>query len=100
MTGDGYGQISFWPGPPRKIGAHVAAYMVANGLSTPPTLRVLHTCDAPACCNPAHLWLGTPRDNTRDMFYKQRDQFSRAQKAEIDRLRALLRAAGIDPDQP
>jgi hypothetical protein len=27
---------------------------------------VLHRCDVKACCNPAHLYLGTRADNARD----------------------------------
>lgn len=52
--------------------AHRLAYELTVG-PIPPGLRCLHRCDVPLCCNPDHLWIGTMRDNTRDMYAKQRD---------------------------
>lgn len=47
-------------------GAHRVAYALAAG-AIPDGLHVLHACDSPPCCNPAHLSVGTCIDNSRDM---------------------------------
>ena len=64
----GYG--SFWL-QGRTTPAHRIAYFFATG-QNPACSLVLHRCDNPPCCNPSHLFLGTPADNTRDMMLKGR----------------------------
>lgn len=54
--------------------AHRWAWLFSQG-SIPQDMCVLHHCDNRACCNPAHLWLGTQTDNTRDCVEKRRHIF-------------------------
>jgi hypothetical protein len=42
------------------------AWIITNG-SIPNSMHVLHICDNKACCNPAHLYLGTHQDNMADV---------------------------------
>lgn len=51
--------------------AHRVAWRLLRG-EIPFGIEVLHHCDVPACCNPAHLFLGTQADNIRDMIAKGR----------------------------
>lgn len=68
----GYGQISTSiAGKPVLFTAHRAMWEALYG---PTTLCVLHRCDNPACFRPDHLFLGTHKDNTKDMFAKGRQQ--------------------------
>jgi hypothetical protein len=73
----GYGQIGRGPKGAGGLHTHRAAWEVTNG-PIPKGKLVLHTCDNRLCVNPAHLWLGTHRDNTQDMIAKGRRRPSSA----------------------
>lgn len=67
-----------------------------------------HTCDNPPCCNPAHIYAGTPKQNTADMVRQGKHnrphaRFSddevrafRARYAAGETLKAIAASAGHD----
>lgn len=70
-TSNGYGKISSGGRGHPSLRTHRVAYEFAHGL-IPAGLCVCHRCDNPLCCNPAHLFAGTLKDNTQDMLAKGR----------------------------
>lgn len=66
---DGYGRTKV--GGVRVL-THRFAFSTRHGLPASDVL-VMHRCDTPACCNPAHLRTGTQQDNIADRHAKRRD---------------------------
>lgn len=60
----------------RRTQTHRAAYAAFVG-PIPNGMYILHACDNPPCCNPAHLRPGTPKDNTADAMDRKRLWVSR-----------------------
>lgn len=68
---NGYGRLDIWG--EEGVYANRVAYLIAHpgsiSLRAPKSKEtpefVLHTCDSPSCCNPAHLMVGTHAENMR-----------------------------------
>lgn len=54
--------------------AHRVAYILATG-PIPSGMLLCHSCDNPPCVNPAHLFIGTAKDNHDDMRAKRRENY-------------------------
>lgn len=64
----GYGYVSF---NGKQYLSHRVMYALYYGVD-PGNFIVDHTCNTPACCNPKHLELVTPKENTQRMMAQGR----------------------------
>ena len=70
---NGYGTCG--PAAKQSFIASRVAWTLSNGVQADGF--VCHSCDNPICCNPDHLWVGTPKENARDMWAKGRSHAER-----------------------
>ena len=69
---NGYGRFSFsYNGETYTAIAHRFSYSLYYECGIDSDIFVCHHCDNPPCCNPGHLFLGTPRANNRDAANKK-----------------------------
>lgn len=83
----GYGKVGFGG---RIYDTHRLVYELCCG-PIPDGLFVLHHCDNPKCCHPAHLYAGTPRDNMLDCAKRGRKKTKITPEVAKD-IRAACRA--------
>lgn len=83
----GYGTVWFRG---RKRTAPYAMWTIYNE-PLKPNDHLLHTCDNRACCNPAHLYIGTQLQNVLDMVQRNRAHA----KLTVEQVRQIRSLDGI-----
>jgi len=90
ITTHRYGCVQFYR---RVLGAHKVAYLLAHG-PVPDGLQIRHSCDNPPCCNPAHLSLGTRKDNAADKVARGRTPKTMTKFLTVEQVREIRAARG------
>ena len=87
----GYGQIAVGKIP---VGAHRVSWELHRG-EIPEGMFVCHKCDFPPCVNPDHLFLGTSKENSRDMVNKGRHPKAKVTLAEAREIASSLETSNV-----
>lgn len=72
----------------KQVLSHRVSYLLHSG-GIPDGKFVLHNCpsgDNPKCVNPAHLWIGTNKDNMIDKCIKGRANAPRGERSAFSKL--------------
>lgn len=64
----------------KKYPAHRFSWEFHNNKKIPDGMYMCHKCDVKKCCNPTHLFVGTPSDNMQDMHNKGRGNLPSGEK--------------------
>lgn len=80
----GYGKTNI---DSKIMAAHRAAYTLFKG-TIEEYKFVCHSCDNPSCVNPDHLWIGTHKENMKDMHDKGRI-YTKLTAYQINKIRDL-----------
>ena len=72
ISKQGYGVVGYHG---KVMPASRLAWILTHGEISDTKLFVCHKCDNRRCINPDHLFLGTAKDNTKDMITKGRHRY-------------------------
>lgn len=90
----GYGKIGIGQ---RSVDAHRVSWELQHG-PIPEGVLVCHRCDTRLCVNPAHLFLGSYRENNQDTIRKgramtgERHHFAKLTRPQVVEIRTALTA--------
>lgn len=96
------GYAVFDAGPKNRIGyASRYVWSLANERPFPTELLACHTCDNPICVNPAHIYPGTPQQNSDDRVNRGRalrgskNPVSKLTEEDIPKIRDMVKVGVI-----